>query len=184
MATIQSSPSIVRFAKPHDHAEVWRLFLQDHQENAIAGFSMDFNKIDWLLWRLLNPDIIHPQDTGTRGIMGVIGPVGALEAVSAVVISAPWYSSEKVLNDLVVYVDPNFRQSGHAKALIEWMKLQSTEAQIPLISGVVTTERTEGKVRLYQRQMPIKLGAYFLHDPKASVVTSSGVGIDGYAKAS
>lgn len=173
--------STVRLAAPRDYPEVARLFMQDHSENGI--FHIDFNKIDWLLRRLLKPEEIPSDDTGTRGLMGVIGPTDALEAVVAVVISAPWYSSEMVLNDLVLYVDPNYRHSGHAKALIEWMKYQSTITGLPLISGVITKERTEAKVRLYQRQMPVKLGAYFLHDPLSSIVTSSGVGIEGYSGA-
>lgn len=175
---MEASPSVVRLAKPQDYAEVARLFMQDHNENAI--FAIDFAKIDWLLCRLLRPELIAQADTGTRGLMGVIGPEGALEAVVAVIISSPWYSSEMVLNDLVMYVDPNYRHSGHAKALIEWMKYQSTITGIPLISGVVTKERTEAKVRLFQRQMPTKLGAFFLHDPKASIMTSSGNGVVGY----
>jgi hypothetical protein len=156
--------------------------MQHHNENGV--FSLDFQKVDWMLGRLLRPDMIPEADTGTRGIMGVIGPVGALEAVVAVVISAPWYSSERCLNDLVMFVDPEFRHSEHSKALLEWMKYQSTIAGIKIVSGVVTTHRTEAKIRLYQRQMPTKLGAYFLYDPKASVLTSSGTGVEGYAKAS
>lgn len=173
------SPSIVRLATSEDYPEVARLLLQDHNENGV--FAIDFSKIDWLLARLLRPELIAPQDTGTRGILGVIGPKGALEAVVAIVIGSPWYSSEKCLNDLLVYVDPNYRNSSHAKALIEWMKLQSTETGLKLISGVVTKERTAAKCRLYQRQMPTKLGEYFLHEPKSSVLTSSGTGVEGYA---
>lgn len=164
------SPSIVRLATSRDYNEVARLLIQDHNESGI--FAIDFNKIDWLLARLLRPELIPPTDTGTRGILGVIGPEGALEAIVAIVISSPWYSSERCLNDLLVYVDPNYRHSGHAKALIEWMKTQSTITGIPLISGVVTKERTAAKVRLYERQMPIKLGAYFLYDGR-SVLGSS-----------
>lgn len=177
-----TTPSVVRLAFAEDYQEVFRLLLQDHNEN--STFSLDGNKLDWVLTRLLRPELIHQADTGTRGAMGVIGPVGALEAVVAIVISAPWYSSDRVLNDLVLYVDPNYRNSGHAKALIEWMKYQSTIAGIPLISGVASRERTAAKCRLYQRQMPVKLGEYYLHDPKASVITSSGIGVNGYARAS
>src|ERR1043166_1697925 len=97
--------SKVRLAKPEDGLECWRLLLQDYNENGML--PIDAAKVDWLLTRLLRPELIHPNDTGTRGIMGVIGPVGALEAVAAVVVSSPWYSSERCLNDLVIYVDPN-----------------------------------------------------------------------------
>jgi hypothetical protein len=155
--------------------------MQHHAENGV--FPLDFQKVDWMMGRLLRPDLIPPADTGTRGVIGVIGPVGALEAVVALVISSAWYTSERCLNDLVMFVDPEYRQSNHSKALLEWMKYQSTIAGIKVISGVVTTHRTEAKVRLYQRQMPTKLGAYFIYDPKASVVTSSGTGVEGYAEA-
>lgn len=167
----------VRLATPDDYQEVCRLFLQDHSENGI--FPIDYGKMNWLVGRLLRPDLIPPNDTGTRGLIGVIGN-GVLEGIAAIVISIPWYSTQKCLNDLVTFVDPEYRHSNHAKALLEWMKEQSSITGLPLISGVITKEKTEGKVRLYQRQMPIKLGAYFMHDPKASILTSSGVGIEGY----
>ena len=175
------SPSIVRIATMEDYPEITRLFLQYHNES--AHFSLDYKKIDWIVARLLNPEIIARDDIGTRGVMGVIGPVGALEGVVAVIISTPWYSSQRVLNDLALYVDPHYRASSHAKAMIEWMKEQSRVTNIPLISGVVATERTEAKVRLFRRQMPVKMGEYFYYDPKSSIVTSSGVGIEGHQMA-
>lgn len=170
------SPSIVRVAKSEDRLEIWRLFLQDWNENHI--FELSPQKVDWLLTRLLQPEVIPPDDMGTRGIIGVIGPSDALEAVAGVVISSAWYSVDRCLNDLVVYVDPNYRNSGHAKALLEWVKFQSIITGLPLVSGVVTRERTEAKVRLYRRQMPEMIGASFYFDPKASVVTSSGTGLE------
>ena len=175
------SPSIVRLATIEDYPEITRLFLQYHNES--GHFSLDYKKIDWIIARLLRPDLIPKDDTGTRGVMGVIGPQGALEGVVAVIISAPWYSSQRVLNDLALYVDPNYRASGHAKAMIEWMKQQSRTTNIPLISGVVATERTEAKVRLFRRQMPVKMGEYFYYDPKSSIVTSSGMGIESHETA-
>ena len=175
------SPSIVRLPTMGDYGEIWRMLLQDHNESGI--FQADYVKVDWLLMRLLQPHMIPPNDTGTRGTIGVIGPERALEAIVVLVVSAPWYSSELCLNDLVAYVDPNYRHSGHAKALIEWMKGQSTSTGLPLISGVMSKERTEAKCRLFRRQMPEKLGEYFYHNPKSSIVTSSGTGLNGYKAA-
>ena len=175
------SPSIVRLPTLADYQELWRLLLQDHNESGI--FQADYVKVDWLLMRLLQPHMIPPNDTGTRGTIGVIGPERALEAIVVLVVSAPWYSSELCLNDLVAYVDPNYRHSGHAKALIEWMKGQSAATGISLISGVMSRERTEAKCRLFQRQMPERIGSYFLFDPKAVVLTSSGTGLNGYKAA-
>lgn len=173
--------SVVRIATAADHLEAWRLLLQDYNEGEMGKmFKLAPEKIDWLLRRLLQPELISETDTGTRGIIGVIGPVGALEAIAAIIVATPWFSHDMVLNDPVVYVDPNYRKSHHFRTLIEWTKGQSAVTGIPLISGVLSRERTEGKVRLYQRVMPEKIGAYFLYDPKASVVTSSGNGVTGY----
>jgi len=44
-----TSPSLVRIAGPRDREEVWRLFLQGHQENGI--FELAPEKVDYLINR-------------------------------------------------------------------------------------------------------------------------------------
>lgn len=164
------SPSVVRVAKPGDRLEVWRLFLQGYQENALFKLAVD--KIDWLLTRILNPELIHPADTGLRGIIGVIGPEGALEGICVLAIAEYWYTREKHLEEFLVYTDPEFRASNHAKALVEWMKHQTDVTGVPLLTGIISKERTEAKCRLYRRLVP-KVGEFFLYSGKGSTIGSS-----------
>src|SRR5262245_44852817 len=152
----------VRIAGPDDLPEMHRLCVGAHTE--IGLFPMDVAKVDWLLHRLLFPHLIDPNDVGTRGIVGVVGEPERLEAFSILVISHLWYATQPYLSELGVYVEPQFRSRGHHKALIHWMKEQSNLCGLPLMTGIMTTHRTEAKVRLYEREIP-KIGAVFKFDP-------------------
>ncbi len=157
-----TSPSAVRIAGPADYQEIWRLFLQGHNENGL--FTLSPRKVDWFLIRALFPDQIAPDDTGTRGCIGVIGPVGKLEAVVFVTIGESWYSDDKYLEEFLVYVDPEYRTSTHAHALLDWMKQQVESTGLPLMTGIVSNNRTEAKCRLYRQRLP-KAGEFFLVTP-------------------
>jgi len=131
-----------------------------HEENALFPLAPD--KVEWLLKRVLFPEQIPEWDTGPRGAIGVIGPVGALEGLSFILLGEFWYTRNKNLEEIIVFVDPSFRQSNHARAFINWMKLQSEITGLPLITGVMSNHRTEGKCRLYGRMLP-KLGEFYAY---------------------
>lgn len=162
-------PSVVRVANAGDRQEVWRLFLQSHREN--GQFALAPEKVDWLMGRALNPKMIPDWDTGARPIIAVIGPPGALEALVLMSVDAYWYTNEKHLGEYLVYVDPEARKSSHARALVEWMKHQSDITGLPLLTGVISNERTEAKVRLYRRLVPY-IGAFFLYRGKPSNIAT------------
>lgn len=153
-------PSIVRVAGPADAQEIWRLFLQGHREN--GQFTLAPDKVGFLLQRALNPEAIPPWDTGPRGAVGVIGDVGALEGLVLVMVEAFWYTNDKHLAEYTIYVDPECRKSFHARALIAWLKHQSDITGLPLMTGVISSNRTNAKVGLYGRMMP-KIGEFFLY---------------------
>lgn len=157
--------SHVRVAVPADRQEIWRLFLQGHRENGM--FTLSPAKVDWWLSRMLEPEKLPAWDTGPRGAIGVIGDVGKLEALVFVTFGSYWYSDQRHLEEFIVYVDPECRHSGHAKALINWMKQQSELTGLPLVTGIISNHRTEAKVRLYERLLP-KAGAFFLFNPKGA----------------
>lgn len=163
--------STVRLAKPDDHQEIWRLFLQGHRENGL--FSLAPEKVQWFMNRALFPHLIPPADTGPRGVIGVIGPVGALEGLVFVTIGEYWYSNQKHIEEFIVYVDPECRKSNHAHALIDWMKEQVEVTGIPLMTGIISNERTEAKCRLYRRMLP-KIGEFFYLAPKGATVQLVG----------
>ena len=154
--------SIVRLATEADKLECWRLFLQAHKEN--GSFELAPEKVGWMLDRLINYDKIPNDDMGPRGVIGVIGDPGTLEGLAILVLSSFWYTNRRHIEEFVVFVDPECRKSNHAKSLIDWMKKQSDESRLPLLSGIISNTRTEAKCRLYGRMLP-KIGEYFLYLP-------------------
>lgn len=153
---------IVRIAGPADREEIYRLFRAAHDESGL--FPFDLSRVDWWVNRMLYPEMIEVWDTGPRGVIGVVGESDNLEAIAFLVVGNIWYASQRHLEELVVYVIPEYRPKGHHRALIEWMKEQSVKTGLPLMTGVMTTHRTEAKVKLYERMMP-KVGAVFRFDP-------------------
>jgi GNAT superfamily N-acetyltransferase len=153
--------SIVRIAGPADHREIWRLILQGHKE--IGTFPLSPDKVQWFMTRALAPHLIAQDDTGVRGVIGVIGPEGSLEGMAFLLISEFWYTHNKHLEEILVYVDPEHRKSGNAKALIDWMKDQSIQTKLKLVTGIFTmSDKTEAKCRLYRRSLP-KAGEFFIY---------------------
>ena len=154
------TPSIVRIAKPWDAPEIWRLFLQLHRENGL--FAIAPQKVTVLMDRALHPEGILPTDIGPRAQIGVIGNPGRLEAVVFVLISSFWYSNDLHLEELLVYVDPECRATCHAKACVNWMKGLADGLEIPLLTGIISKERTAAKIRLYDRMLP-RIGAFYFY---------------------
>src|SRR6266576_4095419 len=152
-----SSPSIVRVAISDDFSEVFRLLMESYAENAL--FKLARTKVTWFVKRALNPESISPEDTGTRGISGVIGSIGDLDGLVFLTVGSFWYSNDFHLEEMMIFVDPRHRKSGHAKALVGWMKSQSDILRLPLITGILSTQRMEAKCRLYQRMLP-KIGEF------------------------
>jgi hypothetical protein len=159
----------VRVAGPLDSSEVYRLLLLGCGENAI--FPPNFGKVALVVERFLNYHRLPPNDTGMRGIIAVIGPSGGhLEAISMLHIGQYWYSDSYFLEELIVFVDPTYRKPqpgqpvGHGSALLDWNKSQSTLTGLPLITGVLSKDRTDAKERMYARKLQ-RIGAFFIQMP-------------------
>lgn len=166
-----SSASIVRPAISDDRSELWRLFKLHHAENGL--FPLSEPKVDYFLDRALTPEALPESDTGPRGIIGVIGPIKALEGVIMLVLGRPWYSEDITMDDAVNFVDPQHRQSNHARTLLAYAKhivdsIRANHPDFKMIAGIVSTVRTAAKVRLYHREFPNSLvGAYFMYPASA-----------------
>jgi len=164
-------PSVVRVGTLADWNEVWRLTLMAHHENG-GPFSVDMEKSRYFIQRALAPQMIDPRDAGPRGVIGVIGPSEKLEGLVVLFIGSYWYSAQQHLEEFIVFVDPECRKSLHARTLIKWMKRQSDLTGIPLLTGVLANNRTEAKVKLYDRMLP-RAGAFFLYGVKGATAASS-----------
>ncbi len=162
-----SCTSVVRVAGPSDFNECWRLLMESHDENALFPLAED--KVKWFVNRVLYPETIAADDIMVRGVIGVIGPIDALEGLVFITVGSYWYSHHLHIEEYMVYVDPKHRRSGHAKALVGWMKEQVNKTGLPLVTGIMSTKRTEAKCRLYQRMLP-KVGEFFFLAPKGSIM--------------
>jgi hypothetical protein len=167
--------AVVRVAVPQDEREVCRLLMLAQAENAMC--ETDNLRVLNIVRRFLYAHMIPPQDQGPRGVIGVIGDRGGiLEGLCMIGISQMWYSSVQHLEELIVYVDPECRNTtgriGHAKALTNWIKEQSERTNLKIFTGVISNHRTEAKCRLYRRSFE-KVGEFFAYAPKGMMLFSS-----------
>lgn len=143
-------PDDVRLAVPEDRAALVELTTMLHGENGL--FSLSLKKRDALLDRYYNRE---------GAIIGVIGEVGAPVASIYLCLTQPEYTDDWGLAEVWAHVRPDHRRSTHAKHLTEYAKFLSTEMRLPLLIGILSNQRTEAKVRLYERAFN-RVGAYFI----------------------
>jgi len=148
----------VRVGTPEDLDGIMNLALNVAKENGV--FSPDINKVLSEVWPSLHQHF---------GIVGVIGEADKpLEGFVLLRIGQQWYNSNEILEERVVYVDKKFRSAkgGRARKLCEFSKKTADELGLPLIIGVMSNNRTEGKMRLYRRLFGPEVGCFFLYGAK------------------
>lgn len=150
-------PQTVRAAVPADAAAIYALLCAAHAEN--GWFSMNQDKVRALIAQLTPP----PPHLAPWGIIGVIDDgAGGLAGAVAAVIDSFWYSDESYVSERFCFVREDCRRSTHAKDLIQFAKYFADALHLPLELGVLSTTRTEAKMRLYRRQLK-QVGGYFAH---------------------
>ena len=142
-------PETVRVATPADEEEIMRLMKSAFVEQPVFP---------------LNEDKIRQQiklcTERKGGVLGVIDGPNGIEGYIIGVLFQYWYSDAWVLEELSNFVHPDHRHPGRAKALIEFIKWFSEQLELPLIMGIMSTQRLEAKIRLYKRQVR-QVGAVF-----------------------
>lgn len=144
----------VRTATPEDEAGIMGLARLVNSENGV--FKMDEEKV-------LN--VVRPSLYLSGGIIGVIGPRDYLQGVVVLRISQYWYSNVSFLEEMCVFVHPDYRaaKGGRARKLVEFAKSASEKLGMPLMIGILSNSRTDAKTRLYERQFGPPAGAFFLY---------------------
>jgi hypothetical protein len=148
----------VRTGTPEDLDSIMELALKVAKENGV--FAPNIDKVLSEIWPALHRH---------QGIVGVIGePGGTLEGFALLRIGQQWYNNMEILEERVVYVDQKFRSAkgGRARKLYEFCKHTSDVLELPLIVGVLSSTRTEGKTRLLRRLFGPEVGAFWWHGPK------------------
>lgn len=145
--------SKVRLATQRDEPALMEVCHALHRENGL--FPMDDELVRNMLYRAF---------ARQGGIIGVIGQENDIQAAIYVLISNYWYTRNSHLEELFNWVRPDCRKSDHAETLIESAKGWAVEIGVPLLIGVVTNKRMEGKVRLYRRKLGYPSGAFFVYN--------------------
>ena len=156
LKTITEVLPVVRLAVEADIPALIAMGKKLHRENGIMPFSET---------RARDMAIVAARGGG-RLTAGVIGPVGAPEAVIVLTVGQYYYSDLPHLEELFVYVQPEFRASNRAKALLNFAKNSAKALGVPLLIGVLSNRRTKEKIRLYERQFGKPAGAYWLYNGK------------------
>lgn len=153
----------IRLGKSSDEEEVFALCRELHVENGL--FPMSEAKVRAILQRAFRSE---------GGLLGLIGPPGAIEAMIFLLISSAYYADQWHLEELFSYVRPAHRKTTHARRLVEWGKHMADEVHLPAIIGIISSKRTEAKVRLYQRFLGNPTGAFFLYVPPGLDIKTEG----------
>jgi GNAT superfamily N-acetyltransferase len=147
----------VRLVCVDDIPELLELSTLIHEENGFMPYSPQ--RVEALIARAVAQD---------RLIMGVIGPVGGIEGITCVTIGQFYYTDDLHLEEVFTYVRPEYRKSDNMKALIEFDKEAANRIGVPFLTGVISTNRTAAKIRLYERRLGKQSGAYFLIPKKVA----------------
>ncbi len=124
---------------------------------------------------LINPNpikLLHEVWAGLNREGAIIGVIGEshdfIEAAILLRVESLWYSDERILNERAIIVRPEFRNAkgGRAKLLCEFAKKVAGGLNVPLLIGILSNQRTQGKIRLYQRQFGESAGAYWVYGAK------------------
>ena len=142
----------VRIAIETDEPAIYNLLMLMHREAGTFSFS--------------DRKVRDHMEHATRqkgGIAGIVYGENGVEATVGLSISQAWYSEDWHLNELWNFVHPAYRKKGHAQKLVEFSKWCSDNMTIPLVIGAVLNKRTEAKMRMLKRLVPV-MGALFLYN--------------------
>ena len=147
---------IIRLGTPADIDEVMAAAVAAIAE--IGLVDPDPKRLLEDVWPALNQD---------RGLVGIIcKPNGKAEGGVLLRVGKMWYSNQDVLEERVIFIPPEFRniKGGRARRLCEFSKKAAEDLGLPLLIGVMSSVRTEAKVKMYERQFGKPTGAVFLYN--------------------
>jgi hypothetical protein len=149
-------PIRVRVGTPADVHEAMEVALLACEENALSRPNPQ--KLLQDIWSALNL---------AGGIVGIIGePGGLVEGIVVLRIGSLWYSDDMTIEERAIYVREGYRSAkgGRARKLCEFSMRCSDELGVPLTIGILSSARTEAKVRLYTRALGKPSGAYWIYN--------------------
>lgn len=145
-----SKQPVVRAARPDDYNEIMQMCADLHDEN--GTMDVDWPTVEETIIRGINNDL---------AMIGVIGKTGAVEGMAYIKFSCMWYSKTPILEELFIYVKPEYRRSPNAKTLLRWVRETRKKLGVRLIIGVISNTKTQAKLKLYERELGAPIGGFF-----------------------
>ena len=145
----------IRVATVDDLKEIMDLAIAAAKENGLLEANPE------LLCRT-----IWPKLNLQGGLIGCIGKSdGMIEGMVVLQIGKLFYSDEMCLEELTLYVRPDYRNArgGRASKLIEFSKSSAERLSLPLLIGVLSSAKTEQKCKLYERVLGPASGKYWIY---------------------
>lgn len=145
----------IRLATTDDLDEVMRLAFMACEDNGFLDYSPELLVRE--IWPALNQD---------HGLFPVIGPAGGeIQGFVLLRIGHMFYSHRQCLEEKCLWVHPEYRtaKGGRARKLLEFTKKSADALGMPLIIGIMSTNRAKGKEALYRRFFGEPTGAFFLY---------------------
>jgi hypothetical protein len=132
------------------------MLREGYTENGLFSFSEP--RVRKMLARGLHG---KPLNDGGGLIVGVIDGDGEFAGSIGILFEQYWYSEECSLTELWSFVRKPYRNSSYALDLIEFGKWAADTMGLSFGMGVMSTKRTEAKLRLYKRKLT-PIGGYFM----------------------
>ncbi len=156
----------VRTGLPADMASLMELAKLGAEENGMVPCNL--NAIAAEFWPALNLDY---------GIVGIIGPQEAPEGAVLLRVTTFWYGfsggseARPMLEEKWLFCKKEFRaaKGGRARKLCEFAKSSADLLGLPLMIGILSDIRLEGKTRLYQRIFGEPCGVSWMYRPKSAM---------------
>ena len=145
----------VRVGTPEDVDGMMKLALAACEENGLTNPNPV--KLLGEIWAGL---------TRSHGRIGIIGEQNEQFEAAILLKTEPlWYSDDLTIVERAIFVHPDFRSAkgGRARKLCEFAKQTSEVLQLPLVIGILSSQRVAGKVKLYERQFGEQSGAYWIY---------------------
>jgi hypothetical protein len=146
-------PPSVTLATAKDAEDLVDLLIENHKENGLADLKLS------ALW-----EIVIRGCERQNAMIGIIRGEKKIEGSVGLFRGPWWYSDEEHWIDHWNFVHPDFRKTKHAQHLLDfanWLASQMTE---PVLMGVLSDHRTQGKLKLYGRKMRL-IGGVFVAGP-------------------
>jgi hypothetical protein len=163
LALQEPDPIRVRLAEPSDEEDLLDLCRAKHEEEAAqAAFAFAFSeeKARGTLQRALLTRRNDP-DAG-QAWCGVVGDCGRLEGSVYLSVQTRYDSDDAYLAEIWNWSYAQHRRGACPRLLIAFAQSLAASLKLPLVGGIVATDRESPKLRLLRRNGCQPLGSLYL----------------------